>query len=249
MSLIAEAGRTKSRRRKLHAPDDAAERYTDEQSAFDPPLNSNRIVDSGNPTRGRSIKSAKVNKKKSGQMKQLALALAVTSAFAFAVPATPANAAIETYEARSAATQAAAAAKNHMLEVFGKESLKPGEYLWREAAGDGEPRVVVGLGDQIAYLYRGSELVAVSSISSGKKSTVTPTGIFDVLEKKTMHRSRKYDDAPMPFMQRIDQYGVALHAGHNPGRPASHGCVRLPSKFAAKLFQVTRVGTPVLIGG
>jgi lipoprotein-anchoring transpeptidase ErfK/SrfK len=52
----------------------------------------------------------------------------------------------------------------------------------------------------------------------------------------------------MPFMQRIDRFGVALHAGHNPGRPASHGCVRLPSKFASKLFTVTDVGTPVMIG-
>ena len=56
-----------------------------------------------------------------------------------------------------------------------------------------------------------------------------------MLEKKPMHRGRKYDNAPMPFMQRIDKYGIALHAGFNPGRPASHGCIRLPAKFAAKL--------------
>ncbi len=49
-------------------------------------------------------------------------------------------------------------------------------------------------------------------------------------------------------MQRIDTYGIALHAGINPGRPASHGCIRLPAKFAAKLFTVTKVGTPVMIG-
>jgi lipoprotein-anchoring transpeptidase ErfK/SrfK len=52
----------------------------------------------------------------------------------------------------------------------------------------------------------------------------------------------------MPFMQRIDNYGVALHAGHLPGYPASHGCIRLPAQFAAKLFAVTDVGTPVLVG-
>jgi lipoprotein-anchoring transpeptidase ErfK/SrfK len=52
----------------------------------------------------------------------------------------------------------------------------------------------------------------------------------------------------MPFMQRIDNYGVALHAGHLPGYPASHGCIRLPAQFAAKLFTVTEVGTPVLVG-
>ena len=52
----------------------------------------------------------------------------------------------------------------------------------------------------------------------------------------------------MPFMQRIDEYGIALHAGFNPGQPASHGCVRLPKDFAKKLYAVTDVGTPVLIG-
>jgi lipoprotein-anchoring transpeptidase ErfK/SrfK len=52
----------------------------------------------------------------------------------------------------------------------------------------------------------------------------------------------------MPFMQRIDQYGIALHAGYNPGRPASHGCIRLPAQFAAKLYGVTDVGSTVMIG-
>ena len=184
-------------------------------------------------------------------MNKLALALAASGAFALAVPATSISAAsLETYEARSTATQAAAIARQHMLETFGRDSLKPGEYLWSDADdGEGEPRVVIGLGDQLAYLYRDNRLVAVSSISSGTQKNPTPVGIFDVLEKKTMHRSRKYDNAPMPFMQRIDQYGIALHAGHNPGRPASHGCVRLPTKFAAKLFQTTPVGTTVMIGG
>ena len=90
--------------------------------------------------------------------------------------------------------------------------------------------------------------MAVSSVSSGTAKTPTPTGIFEVLEKKTMHHSRKYDNAPMPFMQRIDRFGIALHAGHLPGRPASHGCVRLPKQFAQKLFGVTGVGTTVMIG-
>ena len=39
-----------------------------------------------------------------------------------------------------------------------------------------------------------------------------------------------------------------LHAGHNPGHPASHGCIRLPSAFAKKLYSVTQLGTPVYIG-
>ena len=107
---------------------------------------------------------------------------------------------------------------------------------------------MISLSDQLAYLYRGTTLMAVSTISSGEPGRDTPTGIFTVLNKKTMHRSKKYDNAPMPFAQFIDTYGIALHAGHNPGYAASHGCVRLPSKFAAKLYSVTGLGTPVLIG-
>lgn len=183
-------------------------------------------------------------------MNKLALALAVTGAVGLALPATPATAAFESYEARATAMSAAAIARQHMEETFGVSSLKPGQFLWKDGAeaGGEDTRVVVGLGDQLAYLYRGGELIAVSTISSGKEGTPTPTGIFPILEKKPMHRSRKYDNAPMPFMQRIDKYGIALHAGHLPGRPASHGCVRLPAKFAAKLFSVTDIGTTVLIG-
>ena len=108
--------------------------------------------------------------------------------------------------------------------------------------------MVVSLSDQLAYLYRGDTLVAVSTISSGRPGRDTPTGIFSILDKRPMYRSKKYDNAPMPWMQRIDQYGIALHAGYNPGVPASHGCVRLPNAFAKKLYSVTGVGTPVYIG-
>ena len=182
-------------------------------------------------------------------MKQLALALAVTGAFALGVPLAPVSASMETYEARVTATTAAANARDDMVAAFGTDSVKPGKYLWRDVPAEaGAERVVISLGEQLAYLYRGNELAAVAAISTGKKGHPTPPGIFNVLEKKTMHHSRKYNNAPMPFMQRIDRFGIALHAGHNPGRPASHGCIRLPSEFAKKLFSVTKVGTPVLIG-
>jgi lipoprotein-anchoring transpeptidase ErfK/SrfK len=182
-------------------------------------------------------------------MKKLALALAASGVLALGVPATPAAAAIETYEAKMTAASAAAIAREDMYEAFGPKQLKPGQYLWRDVPDStGAERVVVSLSDQLAFLYRGDTLMAVTTISSGRGANPTPTGIFNVLEKKPMHRSRKYDNAPMPFMQRIDRFGIALHAGHNPGRPASHGCIRLPAKFAAKLYTVTGVGTPVLIG-
>lgn len=183
-------------------------------------------------------------------MKRLALAVAVTGLCASMVvtPATPA-AALETYEAQLAASDAASQARIDMIDAFGPKRLRPGQYLWRDVPeGAGPERVVISLSDQLAFLYRGNALVAVATISSGEPGRDTPTGIFSVRGKKPMHRSLKYDNAPMPFAQFIDQYGVALHAGYNPGRPASHGCVRLPSAFAKKLYSVTDIGTPVFIG-
>jgi hypothetical protein len=183
-------------------------------------------------------------------MKRLALVLALTGSCVFAttVASTPA-AALETDEARLEASDAASKARLDMFEAFGFKVLKPGQYLWRDVPDEAGPeRVVISLSDQLAYLYRGDALVAVSTVSSGKDEKPTPTGIFSVLDKKPFYRSKKYDNAPMPWMQRIDQYGVALHAGYNPGTPASHGCVRLPSAFAKKLYSVTDVGTPVYIG-
>lgn len=180
-------------------------------------------------------------------MNKLALALAVSGMFALAAPITPAFATIETQEAKAEASDAAAQARADMAQMFGDKTLKPGQYLWRETSTSGPSRVVVSLSDQLAFLYLGDELAAVSTISSGKQGHDTPTGIFPILSKKPMHYSKKYENAPMPYTQFLDQYGIALHAGVIPGRPASHGCVRLPAKFAAKLFGITKVGSTVLI--
>ena len=181
-------------------------------------------------------------------MRKLALALAVSGALALGMPVAPAWATFETIEAKATAADATAMARADMRAVWGSKALKPGRYVWRDVEADGPPRLVISLSDQLAYLYRGDTLVAVSTISSGTKKNPSPTGIFPILAKKEFHRSIKYDNAPMPHMQRLDKYGIALHGGHLPGYPASHGCIRLPGKFAAKLYCVTRVGTPVLIG-
>ncbi len=179
-------------------------------------------------------------------MNKLALALA-SSALALSIPISPAFATIETYEAKTAALEAAEQARADMADVFGDKQLKPGQYVWRDGVTKGEPRVIVSLSDQMAYLYRGDELAAVTTVSTGTAKNPTPTGIFPILVKKTMHYSKKYDNAPMPHMQMLDSYGIALHAGVNPGRPASHGCIRLPAKFAAKLYNVTELGSTVFI--
>jgi hypothetical protein len=170
------------------------------------------------------------------------------AAGALALCGTPAWATDETPEARLTAAAAADAAFADMRVTFDKDSLKNGQFLWRDPAGTSEvTRVVISLADQMAYAYSDEGLVGVSTISSGNKDKPTPPGIFPILDKKRFHRSIKYDNAPMPYMQRLDQWGIALHGGHLPGHPASHGCVRLPAGFAAKLFAATRIGTVVMI--
>jgi lipoprotein-anchoring transpeptidase ErfK/SrfK len=67
--------------------------------------------------------------------------------------------------------------------------------------------------------------------------------------KRKLGYSRKYDNAPMPHMQMYDPKGLAFHAGALPGYPASHGCVRLPAKFAERLYGLTAIGTKVIIEG
>ena len=183
-------------------------------------------------------------------MKLLAYALALTGScvFATAVASTPASA-LETYEAQMEASDAASQARIDMLDAFGPKIVNPGHYLWRDVPESAGPaRVVISLSDQMAYLYRGDTLVAAAAISTGRDDKPTPSGIFSVYNKTPMHHSNKYDDAPMPFAQFFEHHGIAMHAGYNPGHPASHGCVRLPSGFAKKLYSVTDVGTPVFVG-
>ncbi|WP_336958992.1 L,D-transpeptidase family protein [Sphingobium aquiterrae] len=125
-------------------------------------------------------------------------------------------------------------------------SLSPGAYLWDERlVAAGPLSLHVSIGEQRLYVYRGGRLVAVSTVSTGMAGHRTPTGTFSILQKREWHRSNLYSNAPMPFMQRLTWGGIALHAGHNPGRPASHGCIRLPYAFARRLFGETVLGTQV----
>ena len=181
-------------------------------------------------------------------MKQLAIALALTGSCVLAnsIAVTPASA-LESYEAQMEASDAASQARVDMLDAFGPRVRKPGQYVWRDVPESaGGERVVISLSDQMAYLYRGDTLMAATTISSGRDSKPTPTGIFSILNKTPMYHSKKYDNAPMPYAQFFEPHGIALHAGSVAAE--SHGCVHLPSTFAKKLYSVTDVGTPVIIG-
>jgi lipoprotein-anchoring transpeptidase ErfK/SrfK len=136
------------------------------------------------------------------------------------------------------------------VALFGPLALKPGQYKWAaDIPAEGDSKVVIDRLQQLFYIYRGGKLIGVATASTGKKGKETPLGLWKVFLKKKLGYSRKYDNAPMPYMQMYDAKGIAFHAGPNPGYPASHGCVRLPKAFAEKLFTLTEVGTPVVIEG
>ncbi len=126
--------------------------------------------------------------------------------------------------------------------------LRPGHFVWQpELAPDGPVSVVVSIPEQRAQVFRAGVLIATTTVSTGKRGHRTPTGVFPILQKQVMHRSNLYDDAPMPFMQRLTWTGVAMHAGKIPGYPTSHGCVRLPKNFSKLLSGITRTGDSVVI--
>lgn len=130
-------------------------------------------------------------------------------------------------------------------------TLSAGDYLWNGAVvvppASSDVRIVVSIADQKMYVYRAAKLVAVSTVSTGKPGHDTPTGDFKILQKAVKHNSNQYDNASMPYMQRITWDGVAIHAGRDPGYAASHGCVRVPIAFAKRLYAITRLGARVSI--
>src|SRR5215510_4398748 len=137
----------------------------------------------------------------------------------------------------AAADHADAASGRHRRPVHSIESRAGGEPIM----------AIVSLRDQRITVYDTNGWILRAPVSSGQKGRETPAGIFSVIQKEAEHYSNLYDDAYMPHMQRITWSGIALHGGPLPGYPASHGCIRLPYDFAARLFDLTRLGMLVIV--
>jgi len=134
--------------------------------------------------------------------------------------------------------------------VFDVANMLPGDFTWHpEREPQGAVAVICSIPEQRVHVYRNGIRIGVSTCSTGRPGHETPTGVFTVLQKDADHRSSTYNNAPMPNMNRLTWGGIALHAGNLPGYPASHGCIRLPLEFSALLFEVTHIGTPVIISG
>ena len=145
---------------------------------------------------------------------------------------------------------------------------------WNDEGVSGSPRIVVHIGEQKAYFYKGKHLIGESTVSTGKPGFSTPPGSYQVLAKSKDHvstlfgdyiddggnvvksniDSRKdrrppgthFDGARMPYAM-FFRGGYAMHQGYVPPFAASHGCIRLPKEMAYHFFDAAPVGTPVLV--
>lgn len=136
--------------------------------------------------------------------------------------------------------------------------------------------VEIKLDEQRIYIYQDNLLVGESPISTGRIGYETVTGKFRVLVKEIAHYSNLYGElidgngrvvrasaeagdpipkglryrpSPMPYFIRITDTGTGMHVGFLPGYAASHGCIRLPRKFAPLIYSAISIGTPVIITG
>jgi hypothetical protein len=131
-----------------------------------------------------------------------------------------------------------------------KRKPDPAEARARNAAKPVGPLVIaVSIEKQRVKVYDSNGLFAEAPVSTGTKSHPTPMGVFSIIQKNRHHFSNLYGAAPMPYMQRITWSGVALHTGQLPGYAASHGCIRMPNEFAARMWTWTRMGTRVIVSG
>jgi lipoprotein-anchoring transpeptidase ErfK/SrfK len=121
----------------------------------------------------------------------------------------------------------------------------------RQPFGENMPKgplqLMVSISDQRAVLYSNGVRVAETKVSTGTHSNPTPTGVFSIIQKNRWHRSNLYGNAPMFYMHRLTWSGIALHEGHLPGFAASHGCIRMPTEFVSRLWNVSKMGMRVVV--
>jgi hypothetical protein len=124
------------------------------------------------------------------------------------------------------------------------------EHAAKEPFGNmpkGPLQIFISINQQRLHFYSDGRHVADAPVATGVPDHPTPRGVFDVIQRDRYHHSNIYSDAPMPYMQRITWSGVALHEGPGVGHEASHGCIRMPQNFAARLWRLRTMGMRVVI--
>jgi lipoprotein-anchoring transpeptidase ErfK/SrfK len=96
----------------------------------------------------------------------------------------------------------------------------------------------------VLSVFRAGYEIGTTAVLLGTQEKPTPLGVFPITQKDAHHMSNLYD-APMPYMMRLTNDGVSIHATHVQNGYASHGCVGVPLDFAQKVFGVTKLGDKV----
>ncbi|WP_245242968.1 L,D-transpeptidase [Pararhodobacter sp. SW119] len=100
----------------------------------------------------------------------------------------------------------------------------------------------VSIASQTMHVYEDGQLIHEWPVSTARRGKITPTGEWTAQWLSRNHRSRRYDNAPMPFAIFYDGH-YAIHGTDQVGRlgrPASAGCVRLHPENARVLFDMVR---------
>jgi lipoprotein-anchoring transpeptidase ErfK/SrfK len=106
--------------------------------------------------------------------------------------------------------------------------------------------VRIDLSRQTMSVFRSNQEIGSAVILYGTDGKPTPTGVFPILAKAEQHSSNLYD-AEMPYMLRLTNDGVAIHASNVRFGAATHGCIGVPIAFARLLFAQVKRGDPVAI--
>lgn len=127
--------------------------------------------------------------------------------------------------------------------------FRHGDYAWDEngAPKTGPVIVTVDLRAQTLSVFRAGYEIGAAVILYGATDKPSPKGAFPISQKIADYYSRTYDNAPMPYAQRLTSDGVFIHGSDVQWGRATHGCIGVPKAFAQKLFGVTKVGDMVVI--
>jgi lipoprotein-anchoring transpeptidase ErfK/SrfK len=125
--------------------------------------------------------------------------------------------------------------------------IRYGEWHWDESgAPDGPIVITVDLDARVLSVFRGGYEIGATAVLLGTQEKPTPTGVFPITQKQVRHISNLYD-ASMPYMQRLTDDGITIHATNVENGYASHGCIGTPLEFARKLYATTQPGDRVFI--
>lgn len=126
--------------------------------------------------------------------------------------------------------------------------IRYGEWHWNEdgAPAQGQLIITVDLEARVLSVFRDGHEIGATAVLLGTQEKPTPLGVFPITQKKESHVSNLYG-APMPFMQRLTNDGISIHASNVQNGYASHGCIGTPLPFARKLFAATKMGDIVII--